>query len=186
MKALSDSEADELLKGLLMLTRSVQRVLEDRVVEVSSEGLSHSKVTLLRDLDRNGPQSPKDVAKFLNVSRPAVSQIAAEMIEQGLVVRMRSSVDSRRLYLEITAHGSAVVREIELAQRHLIRKAAELSPERSASSWIESVNQLTASIVRADERCGDHCYQCGAYSDGSCILIAGTAECSYRGSAEPR
>jgi DNA-binding MarR family transcriptional regulator len=184
VETLSGTQTDDLLKSLLLLSQSVRRVLENRVVEKSAEGLSQSKVSLLRILARKGPQSPTDMAEFLNVSRPAVSQIAAEMIENGLLVKSRSKEDSRRLQLEITERGLAAVQRIEEAQRHLIRAAAEYAPEGSGPHWIENVQQLTDAIVRADDRYGEHCYQCGAYSDGSCILVGGGAKCSYRTSVK--
>jgi DNA-binding MarR family transcriptional regulator len=180
LETLTRSQADELLRSLLLLGQSVHRVLERRVVEVSGNGLSQSKVSLLRILSRKGPQSPTAMAEFLNVSRPAVSQIASEMIEQGLILKSKSTKDSRRLHLAITEGGLEVVAGIEEAQRHLIRLASEYASGDIGSQWIESVHQLTDAIVHADDRFEQHCYQCEAYSNDSCVLVDGGAHCSYR------
>ena len=58
-------------------------------------------------LEREGPQTPSDVARALRVSQPTVSGWIAEMTGRGLIERLRDEGDGRRATIRLTEHGAS-------------------------------------------------------------------------------
>ena len=56
-------------------------------------------------LEREGPQTPSDVARALRVSQPTVSGWILEMTGRGLIERLRDEGDGRRATLRLTEQG---------------------------------------------------------------------------------
>lgn len=54
-----------------------------------------------------------DIAKIINVTHPAVNQIAAELIKRNLVEDCKCGKDGRKRLLKLTAHGEAMLPQLE-------------------------------------------------------------------------
>jgi DNA-binding MarR family transcriptional regulator len=105
-KKLSTRDADRLLKTLLVLSRTVDHILETRAVDqAANEPLSPSKVQVLRLLGEQGTQTASQVARFLGVSKPAVTQIIDSMVDGTLVTRSTAAHDRREVGLKLSARG---------------------------------------------------------------------------------
>ena len=177
-KRLSEKTADELLRAMMVLARTVSHVLETRVLEATREPLTGSKLQLLHLLGQRGPQTPTQVARFLGVTKPAVTQAVDAMIESGFVQREASKEDRRGSILELTARGSEVFRKVRNEQRHLIRNAlreTDVDPE----AWVEVLHEMSVSLAKSDQAFKHFCVQCGAYADGNCVLVGGDVSCLF-------
>ena len=90
----STSSVDQMAKAMLVLARTIDYVLESRAVEVATDKpLSNSKVQVLRLLAQRAGQTSSQVARYLGVSKPAVSQIIDAMVRSKLVTRKTSRDD---------------------------------------------------------------------------------------------
>ena len=171
---------DGLLKALLVLARTVNHILDTRAVEAAvGEPLSPSKVQILRLLGQRGVQSSSRVAYYLGVSKPAVSQIIDSMAQDRLVVRKTAKHDRREVELRLTTKGREWYQAVRRQQRHLLRNALREHLAGSADRGVATLQDLAGAVARADKAFDNYCLQCGAHSDGSCVLLGGDADCRF-------
>jgi len=191
--ALTVKSVDGLLKSMLVLSRAVDHILENRAVEAAvGRPLSSSKVQIIRLLGQRGGQTSTQVARFLGVSKPAVSQIIDTMVREKFVVRRTAQHDRRELNLQLSARGRQLFQAIRDEQRYFVRNALRQHTSPAPEKWVAVMQEISASLVQADHAYQHYCLQCGAHEDGSCVLVGGEAECSFlkhtgrRRSSEPR
>lgn len=171
---------DGLIKAMLVLSRTVSHILETRAVETGvHERFSASKVQILRLLGQRGGQTSTQVARFLGVTKPAVTQIIDTMARDRLVVRRPARNDRREVRLELTKKGNQMFQIVRRQQRHYVRTALRqlhgLDPER----WAGVASEMSAALAGADSCFKHYCLQCGAHADSTCVLTGGEAECAY-------
>ena len=174
------SEIDELIKAVLVLTRTVDQVVAARAVESAlDEPLSASKVEVLRLLHYRGEQTLGRIARYLGVSKPAVTQIVDSMVREKLINRTTAKADRRASHIKLTPKGKTMFRAIRSQQRHLIRNALRHSSVGKAGKWLKTLRDVTVSLAQADRAFNRYCLQCGAHADGSCVLVGGDAQCLF-------
>ena len=111
---------------------------------------------ILRTLSERGEMPQKELQDLLGIQSGSMSEIAAKLEDKGLIVRVRSEEDRRKVSLSITEQGRAWVSQGDEARiRH--RRAelfSALTPEEQ--SMLESLlDKLSADWARRLERCGD-------------------------------
>ncbi|MFQ5413172.1 MAG: MarR family winged helix-turn-helix transcriptional regulator [Phycisphaerae bacterium] len=180
-RRLAAADADRLLKALLVTARAVGETLETRAVEAAADAhLSATKLQLLRLLAQRGGQTATATARFLGVSKPAVSQIVDAMVRAKLVSRRSGTGhDRRELVLELTRDGRRALQAVRRRQRQVLRAAVGLSTAGDTERWIDTLEQVAGALAQADDAFHQFCLQCGAHADGSCILMGGDADCLY-------
>ncbi len=172
-------DADGLLKAMLVLARTVEHVLENRVVEEIGQPLSKSKLQVLRLLGQRGAQSTTRIARFLGTSKPAVTQIMDALVQSRLVSRAKAPNDLRSIALRLTPKGRRLFSKVCDEQRHLIRSMAREAGGGDLGRWTNVLDHLTSALTRADRTFQEFCLQCGSHADGRCILVGGKANCVY-------
>lgn len=173
-------QADGLLKAMFVLARTVDHVLETRAVEAAiHEPMSASKVQVIRLIGQRGTQTSSQVARFLGVTKPAVSQIVDSMVGSKLLVRRPAKHDRREVGLELTKQGRNQFQAIRNEQRHLARAAIRLAENAKPDKWIDLLQGIAGSLARADRTFDQFCLQCGAHADGNCVLVGGDATCLF-------
>lgn len=184
--ASSAKNVDKLLKSLLVLTRSVDYVLETRVVEaVAGTPLSSSKVQILRLLSQVGGHTASQVGRYLGVSKPAVTQLIDSMVRAKLVSRVSAKTDRREVNLHLTDQGRKLAREIAKQQRHRLRAALRSAGLEASDHWVEVMNSIAANLASAERTFNEYCLQCGAFEDRTCVLVGGHSECALTAPRDP-
>ena len=179
-KILTDEKVDALLKSMLVFSRAVDHVIETRAVDgVSTKQLSRSKVQILRLLAKRGQQTSTQVARFLGVTKPAVSQIISSMVRSKLVARRPAKKDRREVFLELTARGKVRHAAIRRAQRHLLRSVLRNSRLHDVPAWTGWLQEMAGALAQAEQDLQDFCLQCGAHADDTCVLVGGDANCLF-------
>ncbi len=179
-KRLNNGQTDGLLKAMLVFSRTVDQVLETRAIEAAAEPLSKSKVQILRLLDQRGGQTATQIARFLGVSKPAVTQIVDSLVQRNkLVARARSKRDRRGVEVKLTAKGQRVIQKVRAEQRHLVRSTMRRTSRTGTGRWIELLEEISGTLARADQAFQGFCLQCSAHSDGTCVLGGGEADCLF-------
>ncbi len=125
----------------LSLDRTVDSVLEtlppvwDRIrfnlrrAATSKFGISLEQFHTLRHI-RRGYCHTGDLAEKRQISRPAISQAVAVLVDRGLVTRAQESGDRRLVRLELTPYADEVLDENYRENRAWTKeKMAALSPE---------------------------------------------------------
>lgn len=176
---LGREDTDRLLKAMLVISRTVEHVLESRAVEDACGPLSRPRVQILRLLGQRGHQGSTQIARYLGVSKPAVSQIIDSMVREKLVVRTISRHDRRGVELKLSAKGRKAFQKVLGEQRHMIRNAVRQAAGANAIEWIQTLERISGALARADKAFQQFCLQCGAHADGTCVLVGGDAECLF-------
>ncbi len=119
--------AEQLRPLLLRLNRELRRELADL-------GVSNSQAALLHDIRSQRGIGVAELAAREKMSAPAISTHIDRLERAGLVRRLRSESDRRRVGLELTQAGSAVLRRIRSRRTAwLATRLARLEPgEREA------------------------------------------------------
>jgi DNA-binding MarR family transcriptional regulator len=116
-----------------------------------------TKLSVLGRLYRQGSLSAAQIAALERIQPQSLTRVLAELTEQALISRRTDASDGRRLLMDITGEGravlvrdmqqrdawlaSALVKELSPTERELLRLAAELM-DRIADSrpdWVATV-----------------------------------------------
>jgi len=178
--ALTLDRTDKLLKAMLVLSRTVSHVLEHRPVEAAKTTLSTSRLQILRLLGQRGHQTSTKVARFLGVSKPAVTQIIDTMVKDKMVIRKRMTEDRRSVELRLTARGREVFRKVRDEQRHVVRSAVRATARCNPERWVKTIEEVTTALASSYRAFEHFCLQCGSHEDGTCVLSGGSADCLFR------
>ncbi|MEJ1923522.1 MarR family winged helix-turn-helix transcriptional regulator [Microbacterium sp. KHB019] len=104
------TEPDDLLHDtatdLRMATfRLARRLRRER----ANDGLSDAHFAVVANLHKHGRLAVGELAQHERVSAPTMSNSVDALVEAGLVVRVPSEDDRRRVYIEITDAGTQIV-----------------------------------------------------------------------------
>lgn len=181
------SEAvDNLFKALSVLSRTVDRVLHDRAVkEALGESVSHSKVQVLRLLSYRGGQTSGQIARFLGITRPSVTQSTDVLERAGWITRRTSTQDGRESIHELSEMGRQKFNLIRRQQRHLLRNTLRMASQPEARAWTDAMQAIATALARSDRAFEQFCLQCGAHADGTCVLVGGDVDCPFLNQRDP-
>ncbi len=179
-KTLVAKDADQLVKSMLVVARSIQQILEAGAVEKAmSKRLSPSKVQVLRLLGVCGDQTPSQVARFLGVSKPAVTQIVDSMVREKMVTRKTAERSRREVTLKLSAIGVRRFRAVADQQRNLVKAAARKSSATDVHRWSDTLWKISQALAAADDTTDHVCLQCEAHADPTCALDGCAANCRF-------
>jgi DNA-binding MarR family transcriptional regulator len=97
--------ANDLRPVLLRIARQLRK-------ETEQFGVTSRQVTLLVLVERNPRLTLRALAELEDISPPALSGQVDRLEGAGLLVRVRSDADRRRVGLELTAEGTRLVRSV--------------------------------------------------------------------------
>ncbi len=178
-KAANCPTIDDLLKVLFAQARTVEQVLTTSAAGAADRPVSPSKLPILGLLLQRGHQTATQLALFLGVSKPAVTQIVDSMVRDRLVTRRRAGKDRREVELRLTPQGRTAIQRVRNRQRHTLRNALRTFPARRAEQWNTMLREITQALAHADEAFEQFCLQCGAHEDGTCVLDGGDHVCRF-------
>ncbi len=120
-----------LLQSLFDLTDLIARnSIIERFHFIQESGLSHSQMMSLFYLHRNKNVALKDLANYLGISNPAVSQLIEKLVRSNLVIRIDNPQDRRGKLLELTEDGGKIIAKAKIAHHQWIQALAEtIEPE---------------------------------------------------------
>ncbi len=108
-----------MVRGLRSAAEAVERDLK----------ISAAQFFVLRELEAAPYQSVKDLAAVTMTTHSTVSQVVAQLIAKGLVVRTADALDGRRAVLRVSRRGTHLLRRAPRAiQEDLIDGFATLRP----------------------------------------------------------
>ena len=112
--------------------RSVVRALRvnTRAIELKM-GMSLAQLFVLQQLAERPSDSLNDLAERTATHQSSVSVVVRRLVERGLVVRTPSAADKRRIEIDVTPAGRALLAEAPITiQRQLIEGLGTLPVER--------------------------------------------------------
>lgn len=178
---------DALLKSLMLVSRSIEEMLDTRaVVAACGDPLSPSKVRLLKLLLHSGKQTIGQSARFLGVSDPAASQLADALVRQRLLGRSPDPKDRRTAYLSLSATGKKLANSVEREQRLRVRLAIQSAGATRAKEWSSFLRTICKHLASAEKSFEGYCLQCSAHEDNTCVLEGGNGECEFQERSTPK
>lgn len=105
--------------------------------------------------EARGPLSVNEVAKRTGTDQSTVSVVTNRLVERGLLKRERSSADSRRVELSLTASGRALQKKapVTVAQQRMTTALQELSSQ-DAAELLRLLEKIVTSMNIGGERAG--------------------------------
>ncbi len=123
----------------------VLRVARELRKETEQFGVTSRQVTLLWLVKRSPGLTLRALADAEAISAPALSGHIDRLERAGLLVRVRSAVDRRRVGLELTPEGERLLRSVrERRTAWLAERLNDLDPEgqRAIEEAIEPLREL--------------------------------------------
>ncbi|AEH49687.1 MarR family winged helix-turn-helix transcriptional regulator [Parageobacillus thermoglucosidasius] len=116
---------------------------------VHEDHITHQAVRLLQYIEKNKEATIGDLAKHLAVSHNTASEHIKRLIKKGLVVKRRSSVDERKVFVVLTEEGRRVLyRHTRLDKDKLKKIFKQMDP-----SDIELIQKAFSILSEGARKC---------------------------------
>jgi len=113
-------------------------------------GLSSPQLSILKELSEVNEIPTGQLAKKISLSQATVTDILDRLEEKGLIIRQRSNFDKRRVYIQISEKGKAIIsKNPSLLKEDFIRQFNEL--EDWEQTLILSSMQRIVSMMKTPE-----------------------------------
>ncbi|MAD88929.1 MAG: MarR family transcriptional regulator [Pseudoalteromonas sp.] len=141
----------EKYEELLVSIRKVIRAIDLHSKQLNkSSGLTGPQLLIMQEIARVKGVTASHVAKQINLSAATVTNILDRLENRGLIERVRSSEDKRRVGLFLSEDGkTALIDAPQPLQEHFIQKFCQL--EEWEQSLLLSSMQRIASMMDATE-----------------------------------
>jgi MarR family transcriptional regulator, lower aerobic nicotinate degradation pathway regulator len=136
-------DSQRVLDSIRRLVRLLR--LSDRVAQ-TEYGLSAAQLFVLRELTKTPALSLSDLAERTSTDQSSVSVVVSRLVQNGHVSRDRDSRDARRLVLNLTKSGRAIIQKApKAAQEHVLEALERLPPaerKRFADTFVRLIEEL--------------------------------------------
>jgi len=109
--------------------------------KIEAHGITLSQNFVLRELWEDDDLTMRELALRLHVLDPSVAATVDSLVARGLVVRVRSDADRRRVHARLTAKGKAL-------RTTLLRYAAEVNAAALAGIPQDDVARVKAILLK--------------------------------------
>jgi DNA-binding MarR family transcriptional regulator len=138
-------DSQRVLDSIRRLVRLLR--LSDRVAQ-SELGLSAAQLFVLQELAKTPALSLNDLAERTLTDQSSVSVVVSRLVQSGHVSRDRDPRDARRLLLNLTKGGRAIIQKAPLAaQKRLLDALERIGPadrKRFADTFVRLIEELGA------------------------------------------
>lgn len=132
---------EEVLVAIRRITRAID--LQSRRL-VQSHGLTGPQALILKEVGRGRPLTAGELANNVSLSQATITDIVKRLEGRGLLIREKAQEDKRRINIQLTDEGQALVaKSLPLLQEQFEKRYLELK------DWEQ--NQLLSSIQRLAE-----------------------------------
>lgn len=133
---------DRILRALRRIIRAVD--LHSRAIE-SQYGLTGPQLVCLRVIGNEGPLTPSELARHVDLSQATVTGIIGRLVKRQYVSRRRNSKDRRRVTLSLLPAGRDLLEEAPSPlQTQFAERLAALPPENQMviSTMLEQIVRM--------------------------------------------
>ena len=138
-------DSQRILDSIRRLVRLLR--LSDRVAQTEL-GLSAAQRFVLQELAKTPALSLNDLAERTRTDQSSVSVVVTRLVQRGHVARDRDPRDGRRLVLNLTNSGRAIVQKAPMAAQGRVLDALErIGPadrKRFAATFVRLIEELGA------------------------------------------
>lgn len=136
---------------LLISLRKVIRAIDIYSRKLNKDtGLTSPQLLVLQEIVANEDVMVKDIAQNINLSSATVTSILDRLEPRGLVIRQRSTVDKRKVGLQVTPLGLEAIKDAPTPlQKHFIQRF-ELLAEWEQTQLVATMQRI-ASMMDAQD-----------------------------------
>jgi DNA-binding MarR family transcriptional regulator len=139
------TDSQRILDSIRRLVRLLR--LSDRVAQ-RELGLSAAQLFVLQELGKTPALSLSEVAERTRTDQSSVSVVVTRLVGSGHIARDRDPRDGRRLLLNLTKSGRAIVQKAPLAAQERLLDALEgiaaAERKRFAETFVRLIEELGA------------------------------------------
>lgn len=137
------TDSQRILDSIRRLVRFLR--INDRASQ-TQVGLSGAQLFVLQELGRTPALSLSEVAQRTMTDQSSVSVVVTRLVDAGFVTRDRDPDDGRRLVLNLTTNGKAVLKRAPVAPQERILEAMERFPAQDRKRFAEVFARLIEEI----------------------------------------
>ena len=137
------TDSARILDAIRRLVRHLR--LADRAAQTDL-GISGAQLFVLAELGKTGSLSLNDLAARTRTDQSSVSVVVSRLVEAGLVTRERDTRDARRLVLNLTKNGRALLQRSPLAAQETILGVIERFTPQERKRFADSFTTLVDAL----------------------------------------
>jgi DNA-binding MarR family transcriptional regulator len=137
------SDSARILDAIRRLVRHLR--LADRAAQ-SELGISGAQLFVLAELGKTPALSLNEVSALTRTDQSSVSVVVSRLVEAGLVTRERDTRDARRLVLNLTTSGRAVLDRAPAVPQEQILSATEHLPSAERKHFADLLTALVEAL----------------------------------------
>jgi DNA-binding MarR family transcriptional regulator len=141
----SDITAD-IEEGVLAASRIMVNILAESLMHEKVEGITVPQFRIL-DMIYSRTDKPSEIARMLDVSPPAITFLLERLEERGLLKRVFSTSDRRRIELELTEAGRDLVKRVNACRKRHLKRVLKGMDERARSQLESSLRDFSRSYM---------------------------------------
>lgn len=109
------NSARQCAEKILQVIPVIAHFLRDEVREYGKPNLSLSQLRILCFLERHPESSLSEIAEYIDVTRPTMSQAIERLVKQGYVKRVSNPQERRQVLLSLTSTGDKYQQQVQQA-----------------------------------------------------------------------
>jgi DNA-binding MarR family transcriptional regulator len=148
----SAAAAGEVTAVLDDLRRIVRALRQSSRAAERQLGVSGAQLFVLQALAGAGALSLNDLAARTRTDQSTVSTVVARLVKAGLVSRKRSAEDGRRVDLQLTPRGRALLRRAPLAAQDQLIEGLDRMPRSQRRSLAIALGRLVDAMHLRDDQ----------------------------------
>jgi DNA-binding MarR family transcriptional regulator len=137
------SDSARILDAIRRLVRHLR--LADRAAQ-SELGISGAQLFVLAELGKTPALSLNEVSALTRTDQSSVSVVVSRLVEAGLVTRERDTRDARRLVLNLTPNGRAVLDRAPAVPQEQILSATDHLPSAERKHFADLLTALVEAL----------------------------------------
>lgn len=136
---MQQEQFDEVLVAIRRIIRAID--LQSRKL-VQSHGITGPQALILKEVGRGKPLTASELANKVSLSQATITDIVKRLEGRGLLMRVRSEEDKRRIIISLTEQGHALdAKSLPMLQEQFERRFMELK-EWEQYQLLSSVQRL--------------------------------------------
>src|SRR5436309_9052781 len=137
------SDSARILDAIRRLVRHLR--IADRAAQTEL-GISGAQLFVLLELGKTASLSLNDLAARTRTDQSSVSVVVSRLVEAGLVTRERDARDARRLVLNLTKNGRAVLQRSPLVAQETILSVVDRFTPSERKKFADSFTTLVDAL----------------------------------------
>lgn len=134
-----------------MMLRAQRLLSQQQEAQFATVGLSVLQHVALQLLDEGAATVPSDIARALSCDTGSMTRLVDQLVNKGLVVRMRDSTDRRHVSLALTDEGRSVSKAARAVSSQYMQSLLADFDEAEAEAFKTFLSRLVGRLEQLNE-----------------------------------